>query len=253
MTLSQTQDVAKYYQSTLVADEYIQKRFSDPLNQVEHQRQVEILNKIILQYKVKDVLEFAPGPARVTAELEVEEGISIDSSSQMLALARARMQQRGKRWNFQEGDVFNLRVNRTFDLVFCFRFLLHFQAKDRKRIYEQSKKVLRPGGLLVCEVMNTRIIHPLRMLLGKKRYLLHDQLYTQREFQKEMEEQGFRVLRMYPVLNHFWLQAALSRPLLFLGLKGAARSLVFEGEQWISSQPYEWVAVCQKLGRRGEG
>lgn len=246
MSISNPKQVLRYYQQNKVAERYIDQRFQEPLNRVEHRRQVDIINKIIRDQNSSRVLEFAPGPARITAELEVEGGTSIDSSRSMLHLAKKRMKEKGKAWKFIKGNILTLRINYKYDLIFCFRFLLHFKMEERKKIYRQAQRFLNQEGYLVFEVMNKNIVLPLRRLLGKKRYFMYDKLYTQEEFINEMEANGFKVIKLYPVLNHFWIQALFSRPLKFMGWNRKAEQFLFFFERFKSKQPYEWIALCQK-------
>ena len=95
--VTERSEVEKYYQNADVAEQYITKRFTDPLNVIEHRRQVELLNKIIQDKKCTAVLEFAPGPARVTAELKIEGGTSVESSPSMITIAQQRMKEKGKK------------------------------------------------------------------------------------------------------------------------------------------------------------
>jgi ubiquinone/menaquinone biosynthesis C-methylase UbiE len=246
MRITNAKDVTQYYQQEDVAEGYIDKRFTEPLNVIEHQRQVTILNKIIRNNNIQNVIEFAPGPARLTSELQIENGISIDASESMLTIARRRMNNIGKKWTFIKDDILNLQYNNKHDLVFSFRFFLHFKSDERKKIYEQASSVLHPEGLLVFEVMNKEMVLPLRKLLGKKRYFVYDKLYHKNELIKELSENGFELVALYPVLKHFWLQAFFSRPWKICGLqKQAIRSVAFF-EKFKTRNPYEWVAVCQK-------
>ncbi len=251
--IAERSEVEHYYKNADVAEHYITKRFTDPLNVIEHKRQVAILNKIIKDQKCTAVLEFAPGPARVTAELDIENGTSIESSPSMIKIAKQRMKQQKKKWNFIQGDVFNRHtykeVQKKYDLVFCFRFLLHFKYNERKTIYQQAQATLKEDGYFVFEVMNKDVVLPLRRILGKKRYFVYDKLYTKKEFIREMEENGFQVVALYPVLTHFWLQTVFSRPCNILKMKRTAEKIVFFFEKFPSRQPYEWIAVCQKKVR----
>ena len=246
--ISTPHDVKNYYQQQEVAENYIEKRFTEPLNIIEHQRHVALLNEIIAKFHCQKILEFAPGPARVTAELAAAGGTSIDSSGSMLALAQQRMQHAGKKWNFVEGDILNLNLNlkQRYDLVFCIRFLLHFQELEREKIYQQAALALRPGGYLVFEAMNKKVVLPLRRLLGKRRYVIYDKLYQKEELREELEKNGFRVVKLSPLLNHFWSQAFFSRPLKILGLKKTAQRWINFLEQFPSENPYEWLVLCQK-------
>ncbi len=94
--------------------------------------------------------------------------------------------------------------------------------------------------------MNKKVVFPLRKILGQKRYLVYDKLYLKKEFIQEMEENGFKVVKMFPVLNHFWMQTLLSRPFKLLGMKYTAIKIIKLLEELESAQPYQWVALCQK-------
>ena len=238
-------EVRSYYQQPVVAEGYIEKRFTEPLNVVEHEQQAKFLNKVIREKQLKKILEFAPGPARLTAELQIEGGTSIDASESMLALAR----QRKKDWDFVQGDILNMKLNAKQDLVFCVRFLLHFQKEERKKIYGQAWKALG-RGYLVFEAMNSKVVGPLRRILGKKRYIVYDQLYTLEELHRELEENGFKMEHLEPILSHFWIQALCSRPWKWLGLKRTAVRCVRFFELFPSSQPYEWMVLAKKIERR---
>ncbi len=245
-TISTPQQVQHYYQQQEVAKKYISKRFTEPLNVVEHRRQVNIINTIIKERNCRHLLEFAPGPARLTVELIAENGTSIDSSANMLAIARERMQSMNRRWNFLQGDILTIKLKPAYDLVFCIRFLLHFQPAEREKIYAQARSALCPGGYLAFEAMNKKVVLPLRKVLGMKKYIVYDKLYTEQELVREVEQNGFRVITLYPVLNHFWLQMVLSRPLKLLNANKIAAKLITSLEKWPLAQPYEWVVLCQK-------
>ena len=239
-------DIANYYKKNSVANNYIKKRFTDPINALEHQKQVSVINKIIFETNSKKILEFAPGPARLTAELEVENGTSIDISKSMLEIAQKRMKDLGKKWHFRQGDIFKLTLKEQYDLVFAFRFFLHFKRQERDKIYSKVRESLRDEGFLVMEVMNCKVVKLLRKILGRSKYFVYDEIYTKTEFVKEIELNGFRLLKLYPVLSNFWLQAIISRPLKIIGFRNSAFKLVSFFERNRSKNPYEWVALCQK-------
>ncbi len=245
-TVETKEEVLRYYERDDVVKEYVRKRFFEPLNAVEHQQQVKILNYLIKKTNSRDILEFASGPARVTADIEAQGGVSIENSQNMIHLAEKKMKEKNKAWTFQQGDIFALRLNRTFDLIFSMRFFLHFKYADRSKLYLQTKKFLKKDGYLVFEVMNRNTVLPLRKLLGRQRYFVYDKLYTKAEFTKEMCEHGFKVLKFYPVLSHFWWQTFLSRPFKLLHLFDLAQKLILLVEHKSSTNPYEWVVLCQK-------
>jgi hypothetical protein len=74
---------------------------------------------------------------------------------------------------------------------------------------------------------------------------IYDATYTAEAFRQEMQTYGFQVLRLVPVIAHFvlqsWVSYRLDHRCAILSDK-----LVRTLEQVPSSQPLEWVALCQK-------
>ena len=63
-------DIRRYYGDERVSDRYIDRRFSHPLGRLLHQAHVRFVNAVLGGRHVRSVLELAPGPARVTAEVD---------------------------------------------------------------------------------------------------------------------------------------------------------------------------------------
>jgi SAM-dependent methyltransferase len=132
-----------------------------------------------------------------------------------------------------------MKMGKKVDLIFTFRFLLHFHREKREEIYQQALRLLKPDGYLVFEAMNARVVKPLRRLLGNKRYHVYDKLYLRHELIAELDQNGFEVVKLYPVLSHFWIQTLCSRPF-------KNEKVVRFFERFPSSQPYEWIVLCRK-------
>jgi ubiquinone/menaquinone biosynthesis C-methylase UbiE len=79
----------------------------------------------------------------------IERGLGIDLSSDMLALARARLDRAGLRHcSVRHGDIYNLALPRdSFDVVIIHQ-VLHF-LDDSARAIREAAGVLRPGGRLL--------------------------------------------------------------------------------------------------------
>src|SRR5581483_3658396 len=80
---------------------------------------------------------------------QIERGLGLDLSLDMLALARARLDRAGLRHcTVRQGDIYDLALPRnSFDLVIIHQ-VLHF-LDDGARAIREAARVLRPGGRLL--------------------------------------------------------------------------------------------------------
>jgi ubiquinone/menaquinone biosynthesis C-methylase UbiE len=80
---------------------------------------------------------------------EIERGLGIDMSLDMLQLARDRLASAGLRnCSVRQGDLYDLPLaNDTFDVVILHQ-VLHF-LEDGARAIQEAARVLRPGGRLL--------------------------------------------------------------------------------------------------------
>ena len=108
------------------------------------------------------------------------------------------------------------------------------------------RAVLNPGGLFIMDALNARKARWIKLAGGKKRLITFDELYFKKEFIAELDANGFRVVEMVPVVNHFFTQFALSRIFYILGLRSFGFKVVSFLERFGGNNPWEWVVVCQK-------
>jgi ubiquinone/menaquinone biosynthesis C-methylase UbiE len=80
---------------------------------------------------------------------EIERGLGLDLSLDMLALARARLDRAGFRHcSVRQGDLYDLALPKeSFDVVIIHQ-VLHF-LDDGARAIHEAARVLRPGGRLL--------------------------------------------------------------------------------------------------------
>jgi ubiquinone/menaquinone biosynthesis C-methylase UbiE len=80
---------------------------------------------------------------------EIERGLGLDLSLDMLLLARDRLERAGlKNCSVRQGDIYDLPLaNDSFDVVILHQ-VLHF-LDDGARAIHEAARVLRPGGRLL--------------------------------------------------------------------------------------------------------
>jgi ubiquinone/menaquinone biosynthesis C-methylase UbiE len=80
---------------------------------------------------------------------DIERGLGLDLTLDMLALARARLDRAGlKHCSVRQGDIYDLALPRdSFDAVIIHQ-VLHF-LDDSARAIREAARVLRPGGRLL--------------------------------------------------------------------------------------------------------
>ncbi|MBU0615903.1 MAG: class I SAM-dependent methyltransferase, partial [Nanoarchaeota archaeon] len=139
-----------------------------------------------------------------------------------------------------------LKIKKKFDVVISFRFIFHFKKSKRGALYQQICSVLKKDGFLLFDALNKDKVKPIRKVGGKQRYIVYDKLYTQKELIKEMENNGFKVIKLFPVIRHFWIEFFVSKLLSFIRLQKLAKKIIVIIEKINTRKPYEWVVLCQK-------
>jgi len=100
---------------------------------------------------IRTLLDLGTGTGRMLELFagDIERGLGLDLSLDMLALARARLDRAGIRnCSVRQGDIYDLALPRdSFDLVIIHQ-VLHF-LDDSARALREAARVLRPGGRLL--------------------------------------------------------------------------------------------------------
>jgi SAM-dependent methyltransferase len=244
--------VAALYQDTAVASTYMRKRFNHSWSQLLHQSQVAAVNQVIRQYQPATILEIAPGPARIAAELQgVQQGFMIDYSEPMLAVAKQRLSRAGLDviWQILHYNAFDLpELHYQCDLLYTFRFLRHFELAERARLYHSIHSSLKPGGLFMLDVVNRQVRECLDAKMpntSNGELQVYDVTYTPQEFHREMEAYGFSVISMIPVVRKFDLQSRLSYTFDHRSPKFSKLFIRFL-ECLPSKNPLEWIALSYR-------
>ncbi|HEX4411449.1 MAG TPA: metalloregulator ArsR/SmtB family transcription factor [Xanthobacteraceae bacterium] len=100
---------------------------------------------------IRSLLDLGTGTGRMLELFapDIERGLGLDLTLDMLALARARLDRAGlKHCTVRQGDIYDLALPRdSFDVVIIHQ-VLHF-LDDSARAIREAARVLRPGGRLL--------------------------------------------------------------------------------------------------------
>ena len=170
--------------------------------------------------------------------------VLIDASAQMLAQARRRLAAINCRATVVEGDAFDLPFPSQFDLVYTFRLIRHFELEDRRRLYRQIARVLKPGGMLVFDAVNEVVSRPLRERASADEHRHFDALLTPDRLRQELREEGFEVERLVGVQHQYPL---LLQTQILVGPRSRflARAAM-EVIDRLGGEPLEWVVMCRR-------
>lgn len=244
-----TAEIRRAYGDAHIVERYLEERFGHPLGALLHRRQARWLKRLLHAQRPQRVLEIAPGPARLTVEIApaITCGATLlDASAAMLTEAKRRLAPVGVgRWNYLQGDVFQLPFRTQFDLVYVFRLLRHFEAPERARVYAEIGRVLRPGGVLVFDAVNEAVSARLRARQHPGEYRHYDALMRPETLRSELAAAGFQVESLvgvqhcYHVLHH--LQVLLAPRAARL-----ARTAMEIVDRLGPGEPLEWIVTCHR-------
>ncbi len=243
-------DLKEYYFEKGRVETYVDDRFKDPVGKILHTTQVDVVNKAIKEYHVKELLEFAPGPGRVSLEITgFQKGVMVDSSENMLELAQKRIGNTVNydKWSFEQADIFDFTTGQKVDLVFTFRFIRHLDDNKRVKIYSKIRECLKEKGILIFDAVNYNVSYPLRQQKENPdaAYPVYDKLYKREELIQELHENGFDVIKLHSVQCHYELQRFLNKFIKFK-IDPVVYFVIKLLENPNSKNPLEWIVVCQK-------
>lgn len=249
MNIIQGEEVIKsFYKDEEIAGKYIDERFTRPLGRVQHQIQIEKINSIIRFYSIQSVLEIACGPARLTADIKwFNKGVAIDTSNQMIEIARQRVND-SKKWQFVIGDAFDIKLRERFQLIYTFRFLRHFRRPERIKLYREIHRLLDNKGILIFDAVHYEKIAFVRKMENSSQKIIYDKIYNRRQkLEEELKIQGYEVMELKGVIQHFYPQAIVSRISHKLRMDKIGIKAIHLMEKMPFGRPLEWIVVCRKI------
>lgn len=240
--------IQNYYEDEAHVRQYLDERISHPLGRIYHDAQVKFVNDVIDRFSVGKMLEIAPGPARISAEVNsFVEAVLLERSRPMLDVCKQRLWSRktGQKWQMVQGDAFHLPWTSAFHFVYSFRFIRHFEEADRTRLYEEIHRALHRKGLFVFDAVNKDVSLPMRVK-APDQFRVYDKLYKKEDLVEELKLNGFRVLKTRNVYANYnlqsWIQENFVPRWRLLG-----EQLINLIEQCGSHRPLEWIVLCQKI------
>jgi ubiquinone/menaquinone biosynthesis C-methylase UbiE len=238
-------EIRDAYRDERVASQYIERRFHSPLFALLHDRQLTFLRNLVSNERPRRVLEIAPGPARLTASLAPHISGSltlVDASAQMLAEARRRLPD--GRASCVHGDAFRLPFSTAFDLVYTFRLLRHFEARDRSLLCREIARVTRKGSYLVFDAVNEVVSRPQREAAPEE-YRHFDALMDPRTIREELDAAGFELVSLVGVQHRFPAMKALQ---VFVAPRSTRMARwAMEVVDRLGGQPLEWIVLCRRV------
>ena len=239
--------IKSLYRNDRIASGYIDERFSKPLGRVQHKIQVESINNVIRRYQIDNILEVACGPARLTSDVKgFKRGIAIDTSDQMLEIARRRVRN-PDRWRFVNADAFNLKLNSRSQLIYSFRFIRHFKITDRMKLYKTFQGLLDDQGILIFDAVHYEKIAFIRNMENSGQEKIYDKIYRDKKvLENEIYSAGYEILELKGVIRHFYVQAVISRISNKLKMDRIGIEAIYFLERIPLGRPLEWIVICRK-------
>ena len=235
------------YQDAGVASRYVEERFTTPLGSLLHDRQRQVLRNVIVAHGSPDVLEIAPGPARLTTSVIDVAGqmTLLDASAEMLGEAKRRLSMMtvNTPYTLVRGDAFCLPFPSRFDLVYSFRLIRHFAAEDRQRLYREVARVLKPGGRLVFDAVNSRVHDALPEVADGRNH--YDASLDRDALRAELKSAGFEVESLEGAQRRY---STLYRLQVLVAPRSAklARLAMNVVDGISGGEPLEWIVTCRR-------
>ena len=240
--ISSPRDIQAAYRGSATASGYVEGRFASELMRLMHDKQVAAVNRAMKLHRPLRSLEIAPGPGRITREVITSGSLTcLEFNDGMIEVGRPEC---SPHVTWVQGDAFALPFQEEFELAYTFRFVRHFKIDDRARLYAQVRKVLRPGGVLLFDVVNEKVSAPLRKS-SPEEYPVYDEIYANIDaVARELKAHGLLLVSALPVLRCFSLQRSVQ---LLVGprWRRLCRSLI-RGMEWWPGGPLEWIVECRR-------
>ncbi|MCQ2416401.1 MAG: methyltransferase domain-containing protein [Oscillospiraceae bacterium] len=191
-----------YYQRQEIAANYTEDRFlaypQNCFDLMERKSVAVLLSHYLAGKRNVQLLDLACGNGRILQEL-VHFGTctACDASRAMLHAVQEKFA--GADVRIQELDLISQQPNETFDVITIFRFIRHYSYETRRGLWRKLRNALNENGILLFDVPNNRFEIPHRQKNGWGKYNIYDVFWSKKAIEKEMRDNGFRLLALVPV------------------------------------------------------
>lgn len=125
----------------------------------DYDGEIDLLSRVFRQYRtqpVKTILDLGCGTGNHTLRLAAKgyEVVGVDRSPEMLTEADRKAREQRITVQFQEADIRNVSLRKTFDAVLMMFAVLGYQTEeaDLKSVLRSTRQHMHPDGLLLFDV-----------------------------------------------------------------------------------------------------
>lgn len=194
--------IKEYYQNKEIAVNYNADRFLQyPANYYDafERASIGILINAIFKKKNLEILDIASGDGRIVQEV-IKYGLctSIDSSNAMLDIVEKRFKLIGKLQTIT-CDYFTDIINYRYDIITTFRYIRHYDYKQRRALYKRLYNNLKCNGILIFDAPNIKYAMKDREQGNWDDFNIYDVFWTQNSIIQELSENGFEAKYLIPI------------------------------------------------------
>jgi SAM-dependent methyltransferase len=157
----------RYWWEELFGDDFL--RTMKPMTDAQLKAEAVFIEQRLALEKGALILDLACGTGRHAVEL-ASRGYNVvgyDLSLAMLARAADEAQEHGQKINFLHGDMRELDFEEAFDAVICWTTSFgYFDDEKNFAVAQRIQRALRPGGLLLLDVVNRDFVAQMQPALA---------------------------------------------------------------------------------------
>lgn len=171
------------------------------------------LIKVLGKPPYGDLLDIGTGTGRILELLagSISSGIGIDQSREMLAVARAKLENEAANCSVRQGDIYQIPfADESFDVAVIHQ-VLHY-ADDPERALAEAARVLRPDGKLVVVDFAPHNLEALREEHQHRRLGFADKELTRWFDSAGLKETKRKKLVGDPLTVVIWMAQRLATP-----------------------------------------